>query len=72
MRPNLEDRLTELESVVTYQQKMLSELNEVLIDVQRRLDHMPRDIARLSQEIAVTRELTTERRRPEDEIPPHY
>lgn len=69
---SLEERITDLETIVSHQQETIDALNEVLVDLGKRIEVWPREIARLSDEIRVTRELTTEVRRPEDDKPPHY
>ncbi len=69
---SLEARLTDLETIISHQQKLIEDLNDVVIDLQKRIDVLPREISRLSDEIRVARELSAEIRRPEDEKPPHY
>jgi SlyX protein len=69
---SLEARLTDLETIISHQQKLIEDLNDVVIDLQKRIDVLPREISRLSDEIRVTRQLSAEIRRPEDEKPPHY
>jgi uncharacterized coiled-coil protein SlyX len=72
MKNSIEERLIDLETVVTHQQKMLTELNEVIIQLHQRLDVIPRELARLDGELRAQRELSPEIRRLEDEVPPHY
>lgn len=70
---NLSDeRITELESVVTHLQKLVFDLNESVVAQQKRIDLMQRDMVRLIAEVKVARDAIQETRRPEDEIPPHY
>jgi uncharacterized coiled-coil protein SlyX len=70
--PTVESRLTKLETIITHQQQMIADLNDVIINLQKRIDVIPREISRLSDEIRVARELSSEIRRAEDEKPPHY
>lgn len=67
-----EERITELELIVMHQQKMLTDFNEVLIDAQRRIDLLHREVKRLGDDSQLLRSLQAEIRRPEDEKPPHY
>lgn len=46
---SLEDRVTDLEILLTHQQRHLADLNEVLLEQQRAIEMLKRTIARLSE-----------------------
>lgn len=65
-----EQRLIELEIKASYTEDLLDQLNQVLIDQQRRIDLLMREVARLGQQggsadAGAARSLR-------DDLPPHY
>ncbi len=70
-RMNQEQRLTELETRLAFQDDALSQLNDVIIDQQRRLDRMFAQILQLQDRI---KSLTPSNIAPpsEETPPPHY
>lgn len=68
----MEDRLTNLEMLVTHLQRTLQELDEVARLQGTRLDKLERDMQRLNLELGLLRERSVEVRSPEEERPPHY
>lgn len=68
----LAERLVTLESLVTYLDKTLVTLNEVVIDQARQLDLAKSRIEMLTSQLSLLREPAPEPRKPEDEKPPHY
>jgi SlyX protein len=70
---DLERRLSEVESLLTFLQKTTDDLNAVILEQQRRLDAQARELARLQATIeTLTGSIVEAPRRPEDEKPPHY
>lgn len=64
-------RLTELESQVTYLQRELHELNQVVLEQQRQLERLSTLLARLDEKFDSLKD-DGEVRSPQDERPPHY
>jgi uncharacterized coiled-coil protein SlyX len=77
-RPNagdreLELRLSDVESLLTYLQKTADDLNAAILAQDRRLDAQERQLARLQATIETLAGSIVELpRRPEEEKPPHY
>jgi len=69
---NLNNRQTELESLVTHLQRTVQDLDEVIRQQHGRLDGLQARLARLETELGQLRDTTTIERKPEDEKPPHY
>jgi uncharacterized coiled-coil protein SlyX len=67
-----DERITQLEMMVTHLQQTISDLDQSIIDHHRRMEQMQRELLRLANDLRTARELSVEIRRPEDEIPPHY
>lgn len=65
----MQDRLTELEIKVTYQEDLLDQLNRVLVEQQEQLDRLARRVAEL--ELRPRGGLGYDGD-PSDEPPPHY
>lgn len=69
----LETRIIELEGLYTHQQKLIQDLNDVVIDQQRRLDQCESHAARLSARTeSLLASLEETPRCLEDDKPPHY
>lgn len=69
---NLESRIVELEGLFTHQQKLIQDLNEVVIDQQRRLDQCESHAAQLSARTESVLASIETPHRLEDDKPPHY
>ena len=64
---------SEIESVVTYLQRTVDELNSVILEHQRRIDAQEKELARLRVMFTnLVDSIVEVPRRPEDEKPPHY
>src|SRR5687768_16888995 len=69
----LHRRLSEVESLLTYVQRTVDELNGVILEQQGRLAAQEKAIARLRGMFSTLEDSIVEvPRRPEDEKPPHY
>lgn len=66
-----EDRLTELETRLAFQDAALQDLNQVVTDLQRQLDLMEGMLRNLQQQLQEMAELQTEDAGNEPP-PPHY
>lgn len=65
----MEKRLTELERKVSYQDKLLQDLNEVIFDLSKRIDQLEARQKAMKKQFE-SGDLV---KRPEDETPPpHY
>ncbi len=67
-----EARITELEFQLAHQQKMVDELNGVLVGHTQQILRMERNILRLEEQIKIVREQRKEAFDPGLEKPPHY
>lgn len=66
----MEDRLTELETKLSFAEDLIDELNRVVFRQQEQIDLMQQQITLLHQQVqAVTPE---DKRDVREEIPPHY
>lgn len=66
----MEDRLTELETKLSFAEDLIDELNRVVYRQQAQIDLMQQQITLLHQQVqAVTPE---DKRDIREEIPPHY
>jgi uncharacterized coiled-coil protein SlyX len=70
--PVLSARLTELEILLTLQQRTVQELNQVVIEMGARQDKLEKRIERLLVEIDSVRQSDSEPRDLAAEKPPHY
>ena len=68
----LEARIIELEGLYMHQQKLVQDLNDVVVQLQRRLDQFEMHTARLSARTESLLASVETPRRLEDEKPPHY
>ncbi|MCA9179730.1 MAG: SlyX family protein [Planctomycetales bacterium] len=67
-----EERIVELETRFTHQQRMLEDLSAVLIEQGRQLEEAERAIGRLLQRTDELGAQLDTPRRAEEERPPHY
>ena len=64
----VENRLVDLEIRVTFQERTIEELNEVIIDQQNQIDRLARELKRVQEQIR-----TPPAPGPiPDPLPPHY
>jgi uncharacterized coiled-coil protein SlyX len=68
----LETRVTGLEELLTHQQRLLDQLNEVILRQQRELAALGSRLSRLEAAVDSVADQTAEHRTAEDERPPHY
>ena len=68
----LNQRVIELEALFMHLQRTISELDQVVLAQQKRLEALERKIASLGAELTSVAGSITEERKPEDEKPPHY
>lgn len=67
------ERLSDLELVITFLQRTLEELNEVVLQQQRQIERQEKELAVLKSGLQGLADSIVEvPRRPEDEKPPHY
>lgn len=64
----MDKRITDLEIKVAYQDKLLSELNDVLVDFCQRVQNLEAEIRRLRDTATGSPQLDA----PADSKPPHY
>ena len=64
-------RVGELEILLTHQQRLVEELNEVILTQHRRIDALELQVSRLTRELESLTP-TAEARKLEDDKPPHY
>jgi len=69
---HLTARVTELEEALTHQQRTVDDLNQVVLQQERRIAAFEATIARLTSELATLSDSAIERRTLEDDRPPHY
>ncbi len=66
----MEDRITELETRLSYQDRLIQELNEVVTRQQDQIDRLTRDLERLFRQMQGQQSGLA---RPDEEAPPpHY
>ena len=70
--PDLENRIIALEEGMMHNERLLAKLNEVICQVQDRLDEQARQLARLKEALEQQKSQEPEERTFEDERPPHY
>ena len=69
--PNLsEQRLTDLEIKLSYQEDLLDQLNQVVVSQQREIDLLLREVRQLRQQVPEGSGPTCSRA--SEELPPHY
>lgn len=66
-----EDRLAEIEIKLTYQEDLVQELNTLVYQQQKRIDHLERLCEALLEQIRTLSESAPQRSL-RDELPPHY
>ena len=67
-----EDRLTDIETRLAYQEKMIRDLNDVIIEQQQEIDRLHRVCLKLEKQNQALSELAGGGVGPADEKPPHY
>ena len=68
----LEKRIIALEEGVMHSEGLLASLNEVMCDIQRRLDEQGRQLAGMKKTVEAQKTQEMDERSFEDERPPHY
>jgi uncharacterized coiled-coil protein SlyX len=68
----LNQRVADIEALFTHLQRTVSELDQVVLAQQKRLELLDRRIARLGADLSSVAGSIVEERKPEDEKPPHY
>lgn len=68
--PHTEQRLINLEIKASFNEDQLDQLNQVIIDQQRQIDWLLREVRQLRQQIPEGNVAGLSR--PGDELPPHY
>ncbi len=66
MNNELETRVIELESIVSYQDQMLDDLNKIVIDQQKAIDELKKNQKQLSKSVSSVQDSMN------DKPPPHY
>jgi len=68
---DLENRIIELETKISYQDHLLQELNEVITLQQKQIDRLEKDSRRMLEHLKASH--TSGIARPEEDVPPpHY
>ena len=66
-------RLSEVESLLTFMQRTIDDLNQVVLEQARRIERQEADLARLRASLeTLIGSIVEVPRRLEDERPPHY
>ena len=66
-------RLSEVESLLTFMQRMIDDLNQVVLEQAKRIERQEAEVARLRASLeTLIGSIVEVPRRPEDERPPHY
>ena len=69
----MEEKLIELETKFSYQEDLLSDLNEIVAKQQRQLDELVTEISGIKQQLQDAAERgSAEGHEEQDEKPPHY
>jgi len=68
----LATRVTELEGLSTHQERMLQQLDEVILQQERRLAETEAALKRLAEKVEIFSNSADTTQSPEDERPPHY
>jgi len=68
---DLENRIIELETKISYQEHLIQELNDVITSQQKQIDQLERDIHQIRDHLKQAN--TSQIAKPEEEVPPpHY
>lgn len=68
---DLELRVIELETKISYQEHLIQELNDVIVGQQRQIDALVKDVARIRDHLKGSQ--SSGLARPDEEAPPpHY
>jgi uncharacterized coiled-coil protein SlyX len=68
----LNQQVIELEALFMHLQRTVSELDQVALAQQKRLEVLERKVTALGTDLSSVAGSITEERKPEDEKPPHY
>ena len=68
----LATRVTELEELSTHQERTIQQLDEVILQQERRLAETEAALKRLAEKVEIFSHSADTTRPPEDERPPHY
>ncbi|PCJ17665.1 MAG: slyX family protein [SAR86 cluster bacterium] len=70
----MQDKLIELETKFSFQEDMLRELNDVIINQQKQLDQVLVELGALKSQLSemTTSEAKVESQEQQNERPPHY
>ncbi len=68
----LEPRLVAVEELMTHLDRVLQDLNEVVLNQQQRLERLETRWSRLANELEIVSQRVDEPRTLEDDKPPHY
>lgn len=71
-KPDLSERVTELEIQLTHAQRAYDELNQVVIEQAKELQQFRQRVHKLQEEIEGIKQQPSTVRTLEDEKPPHY
>ncbi len=71
MMPDLEDRIIDLETRLTYQEAMLQELNDVIVDQRHAIDGLTKTVVALRERVQALH-LANTASCSEETPPPHY
>ncbi|MBQ7618480.1 MAG: SlyX family protein [Desulfovibrio sp.] len=66
----MQERLNRLEENSYFQEKLLGDLNQALLEQQQQIDHLSRVLEKLSQDVEELKILLDEK--PQQQLPPHY
>ena len=65
-------RLTELEELLTHQQRTIQDLNDVAVQQNKRLTGLETRLEQMARQVASLVDSITDEDTPEEEPPPHY
>ena len=68
----LSARLVDLEMRFTHLERMMADMNHVVLAQSKQLEALERTLSALGAELRVVSGSIVEERKPEDEKPPHY
>ncbi len=66
MEKDLEERVLQLELILSYQDQTIEDLNQTVIDQQKQLDKMAEQLDKFEQNVIIGQE------EPNNKPPPHY
>lgn len=68
----MEEKLIELETKISYQEDLLSDLNDIVIKQQRQVDELLREMSALKEQLQEAIERSPGQGEQVQEKPPHY